>query len=326
MFTNVRSYLPFIIVIVAALSLALFGFVTGLGDFSARQAEQALATATPEGLLPGVTPSPTRPSSPPLRQPQDGLTVALSGEMANGGYWRWDDIVNLLGVYGTAGQLVSREVEGTTYRGVPLAYLLRYARVNAEADRLLLSTRSGRQVMYVLRDAGDFADYLIAATPQNTLAVVPPYGRAFNVLQELTGIRAALAADVREVRAAPIPARPDELMLAGSVERGGLWSWADLTGLLEVYGSAGAYQTVTVASGTYSGVPVPYLLDYARVTRDRVNVVKLYTRDSTSYTAYSGLATSESYIIARAADGSLILVQPGGEPEVLHELAVIEVP
>jgi len=83
---------------------------------------------------------------------------------------------------------------------------------------------------------------------------------------------------------------------------------------------------VTVASGTYSGVPVPYLLDYARVTRDRVNVVKLYTRDSTSYTAYSGLATSESYIIARAADGSLILVQPGGEPEVLHELAVIEVP
>lgn len=326
MFTNLRSYLPFAIVIGAALVLALFGFVTGLSDFNARQSAAAQATATPQGLIPGVTPSPTRPSSPPLRLPQDGLTIALSGEMANGGYWRWDDIVNLLGVYGTAGQLISREVEGTTYRGVPLAYLLRYVRLNAEAERLLLVTRAGRQVVYILRGADDFMDYLIAATPQNTLAVVPPYGRGFNVIQELASIQAARAADVRNVLTVAVPARPDQVNLAGYFQRGGLWSWSDLTGLLGVYGSAGAYQSVTVASGTYSGVPVRYLFDYAQVTRDRANLIYLYSREGTRSTATPALLTCTDCVIARASNGTLTLIQPGRQPETLFELAVIEIP
>ncbi len=201
MFTNVRSYLPFFILIGAALLLALVGFISGLSSFNANQQVAAQATATPVALVGGLTPTPARPSSPALRPPQDGLTVALSGEMANGGYWRWEDIANLSGVYGAAGQLQTVTRGGASYSGIPFSYLLRYAQINAGTDRLLVSTRSGRQTLYALGSIDDFAGYVIAPAPDNTLALLAPAGRDFDTLAGLTMIQAARANDVRDEQA-----------------------------------------------------------------------------------------------------------------------------
>lgn len=326
MFRNSNSSTPFIILIAVAALIALVGLVTGLGDFNARQ--QAVPTAAPAPVSDStdtVVQNDTRPYSPPLAQPQNTLTVALSGEMANGGYWSWDDIVNLLGVYGTAGQFQTATVDGTSYNGVPLSYLLSYARINGETDRLVLTNRQGRQYMYALNSVNAFSDYLIAAA-NNTLVVVPPSRQNLHMINNLVTIQALQQEDTALVQAVAIPANPTTLELSGEIERGGIWTWTDLTNLLAAYTTDGAYRTVATGNATYSGVPISYLIDYARVTRDRVNRVFLYNRSGTEYAAGAGLPGCLDCIIARSNNGTLLLVRPGQEPEVIFELAVIHIP
>ncbi|GAB4573832.1 MAG: hypothetical protein Kow0077_17460 [Anaerolineae bacterium] len=323
MFTNMRSYLPFIIIIAGALIFALVGFVTGL---NAEPAPPPAPVVDEPVRAATASPQPSRPHSPPVSPPRDPRTLALSGEMGNGGYWTWDDIVNLLGVYGTPGQFVTRRLGNTTFSGVPLHYLLRYARVNPEADRLLITSRGNRQQLFAMRSVEEFQNYLIVAQPNGTLALVPPSGQEFAVFSELMGIQAALAEDLESVRLVAIPASPEAVLLSGRFARGGVWTWTDLSNLLSVYDQPGAYRTVSVAGGTYSGVPVTFLLDYARVTGGRVNTVRLYNRYGSEYMDTAALTTCETCVIARSESGTLTMVRPGKDPEVIFEFAVLNVP
>lgn len=331
MFTNRSSYLPFIIIIVAALALALIGLVTGLSDFNTarRNATPEVPAAVAESFSDTVQTEDGRPVSPVLRPSSDTLTVALFGEMANGGYWRWDDIVNLLGVYGTAGQFQSATVSGTTYTGVPLTYLLRYAQVNGGTDRLTLRTRDGREFLYEMGSTDDFMSYIISTAPNNTLVVIPPSSLETNLINELVSIKAERTEQNRNTLVQEqeilIPASPDTLSLVGSIERGGQWTWTDLNNLLNVYAN-GTPTTVTTARGTFTGVPVPYLVEYAVLERAQNNLVFLYTRSGTEYTTTAAITVCADCIIFRTNDGSLTLVRPGNEPEVLPELAAIYIP
>lgn len=333
MWTNRNSYLPFIIIIVAALLLALVGFISGLSEFNAAQQNEtpeAPAAIAAESSGTGQT-GDVRPVSPPLRNSSDTLTVALYGEMANGGYWRWDDIVNLLGVYGTAGQFQSTTISGTTYEGVPLSYLLRYAQLNSGTDRLTLRTRDGRDYVYAANNINDFAAYIISTTSNNTLVVVPPASLELNIIIGLASIQAERTAEETNSNTSvldqdvPIPANPDALSLVGSIRRGGQWTWSDLNNLLDIYAN-GTPTTVTTSRGTFTGVPVPYLVEYAELENTRINLIFLYSRSGTEYTTTSGITVCAECIITQADNGSLTLVQPGSDPEVLLELAAIVIP
>ncbi len=330
MFRNSNNSTPFIILIAAAAVLALVGFVSGLRDLNNRQqaAPAEAAAVEPVSDAAADPQADGRPYSPPLAAPDDTRTLVLSGEMGNGGYWRWDEIVNLLGVYGTAGQYHSVTVSGTSYSGVPLAYLLRYARVNAEADRLVLRTREGREHTYAMGSADDFQNYIITAAPNNTLTIVPPSGLELSLVHNLMSIRAEVTEERRfgATPAIAIPASPSSLVLRGSFARGGEWTWADLTNLLGVYGTAGAYTTVNTAQGSFTGVPVSYLMDYAQLTRERANLILLYTRSGAETQTSSAFVRCTSCIIARSDTGTLTLVRPGESPEILPELAVIHIP
>lgn len=130
---------------------------------------EATITARPS------TPIPTNPpAAPNLPNPDDPLTIVLGGEFANGGYWTWDNISNLLGTYSSYGAYESVTVEGHTYTGVPLPFLLDYARVNQYSQTSVVITRDLGRFSYSTAQMRDCYSCLIVREDNGTLTLVLP--------------------------------------------------------------------------------------------------------------------------------------------------------
>ena len=132
-----------------------------------------LAEATRTAQI--VTALPTNPPTAPyLQDPLDPLTVVLGGEFANGGYWMWDDIANLLGVYAQYGAFVNIEIEGQTFSGVPLSYLFDYARLNPNTQSIVVFNRDNLRASFTAAQLRRCADCLIARGADDTLLLILP--------------------------------------------------------------------------------------------------------------------------------------------------------
>ncbi len=133
--------------------------------------------APTEGPTPTMIPFTPPPTNPPvaaaLENPTDPLTIVLGGYFGNGGYWQWNDIANLLGVYSSYNAFVTTTVNGQDYTGVPLTYLFNYARLNTGALSMTVFTRSG-QYTFQTRQLNTCEACLIARLPDDTLALVLP--------------------------------------------------------------------------------------------------------------------------------------------------------
>jgi hypothetical protein len=269
-----------------------------------------------------------RPFSVPVSPPADPMTLALIGQMARGGYWTWQDISNLTGVYGTPGEFQTATVNGVRYSGVPLAYLLRYVRLNDDADKLIVLSRGGSPHHFALSSPDDFMDYLIAPTSQNALALVLPEGQELRVIENLTYLEVQRVEASDPLNNAPIPGDPQAVYLAGNVSRSGTWTWEQISNLLGIYAAPERYQTVELQGRQYSGVPIAYLLDYADPTGRRPHGIMFYNRsgESTVY-FYNALENCLDCIITPAESGALTLLVPGNSTqEVWPELASIVFP
>lgn len=174
-----------------ALALCAMLALAGCGGATPAQpptteADAILATRT---ALP-FTPVPTRaPTAPPLQDPADPLTIVLGGEFARDGYWTWDDISNLLGVYAQYGAYTTVTVDGQDYAGVPIAYLLDYARVNQYARGLVVFIRQGGSYAFLTDQLRACDECVIARTPEGALALITPTGHP-PVIQPLVRIEA----------------------------------------------------------------------------------------------------------------------------------------
>jgi hypothetical protein len=109
-----------------------------------------------------------------LDDPTDPLTIVLGGEFSRGGYWAWEDIVNLLGVYAEWDAYTTVNVNGQDYAGVPIAFLLDYARVSPYAGGTVIFSQDGTSYSYTTRELLDCSDCVIAQTPEGTLALILP--------------------------------------------------------------------------------------------------------------------------------------------------------
>jgi hypothetical protein len=144
---------------------------SGDSDVSVTDRDVVAGTATAQA----VTAFPTlAPTAPYLDDPTDSLTVVLGGAYSNGGYWTWDDIANLLGVYDQYDAYVTSTADGVNYTGVPLPYLLRYARLNDYAQGTVFFTRDQQRFSYNTADLRDCMTCLIVRAPDETLTVVLP--------------------------------------------------------------------------------------------------------------------------------------------------------
>lgn len=293
-----------------------------------RQEERAVENAGAEAAVEDerentVLPA-NRPTTPLLQNPSDPLSIVLSGEMGNGGYWTWEDIGNLLGVYSAYNAFWTVEVQGQPYTGVPLPYLLDYARLNEYARTLVAVSRDETRFAFPVQGLSGCLECLVARSAADTLALLlPGYDPA--VVPDLMRIDivadAAISTSPTEVE---IPADSQALFLAGAFARGGLWTWDDVTNLLGVYAQYRAFQTAYVDGQEYVGVPLQYLLDYAAPSDTAIALV-FHDRDgeriSASLASLSGCAEC---LIALEEDNTLTLVLPGGEPPRIARLAGIE--
>ncbi len=170
------------------LMLALMIVLTGCGgggpEVPTAESDSILATRTAIAF----TPIPTRrPTATPLANPDDPLTIVLGGEYRRGGYWTWDDISNLLGVYETYDAYTTVTLDGQDYTGVPLDYLLDWAQVNPSARGTVIFTRNAGSFSFTTLELRDCEACLIARTANDTLALVLP-GRNPNLIDELVRI------------------------------------------------------------------------------------------------------------------------------------------
>jgi hypothetical protein len=163
------------------LSLMLVVFLAGCGGGQLVISDQGIdsqgADSEVEGTVTAlaITPFPTlAPTAPFLEDSADPLTLVLGGMYDNGGYWSWDDIVNLLGVYAQSGVYVTSTAEGVAYTGVPLPYLLRYARLSANVQGTTVFTREGVRETYQTSDLRECMTCLIVRASDDTLTLVLP--------------------------------------------------------------------------------------------------------------------------------------------------------
>lgn len=271
-----------------------------------------------------AAPPANRPTTPSLQNPSDPLSLVLSGEMSNGGYWTWEDIGNLLGVYSTYNAFWTVEVQGQAYTGVPLPYLLDYARLNEYARTLVAVSRDEARFAYPLHGLRQCAECLVARSAAGTLALLLP-GQDPAVVPNLMRIDivadAAISAAPMEVE---IPADSQSLFLAGAFARGGLWTWSDVTNLLGVYDQYQAFRTAYVDGQEYVGVPLSYLLDYALLGQTATALV-FHDRDGERIAAsVTNLGSCDTCLIAPAEDNTLTLILPEREPRQIARLAAIE--
>lgn len=170
------------------LMLALLILLTGCGGdeppATTLDAETILATRT---AMFTAVPTP-RPTATPLANSADPLTIVLGGEYRRGGYWTWDDIANLLGVYETYGAFTTVTADGQDYDGVPIAYLLDWAQINPGARGTVVFSRTAGSFNFTTQELQDCEeDCVIARTASNTLALVM-LGRTPAVIDDLVRI------------------------------------------------------------------------------------------------------------------------------------------
>ena len=159
----------------------------GNSDGTVTDREVIAGTATAQAA---ITPFPTlAPTAPYLDDPADSLTIVLGGTFGNGGYWTWDDIANLLGVYDQYDAYVSSTVDGVDYTGVPLPYLLRFARLSEYAQGMAVFTRDQQRYSYLTAELRECMECLIVRAPDDTLTLVLPPVTP-NVVERLVRIEA----------------------------------------------------------------------------------------------------------------------------------------
>ncbi len=160
-----------LVVLLAGLLLAAAGCRGGAGPVVVDDRTFAEATRT---AMP-VTPLPTSPpTAADLPDPDDPKTVVLGGQFSRGGYWTWEDISNLLGVYAQYGAYETVTAAGQTYSGVPLSYLLDYARVNPYAQAAAIFDRASQRFSFTTSQLRGCANCIIALSPGDTLTLVLP--------------------------------------------------------------------------------------------------------------------------------------------------------
>ncbi len=322
-----QKYQPYIVILGIAIALVLAGVSSAseAGVLPSVQADTMLgntdAIAQPAAAL--VAPA-ARETTASMQNPSDSMAIVLSGEMGNGGFWTWEDIGNLLGVYGTYGAYTQTVVDGLTVNGVPLSYLLHYVRINAYATVFVVTDRGEQRFTFAVSDLVNCAACTIALMPDNTLSLSLPgfEPAAIHGLMRIDAYEGAPA--VLPVQEMPVD--PQTVTLNGRFARGGEWNWNDISNLLGVYSTYNAYVTVTVSEQDYVGVPLSYLFDYAGIDAT-ANAIVVYDRagDVTSAPASALQASCTDCIIAQAQDGTLSLVMPGHEPAVIAQLAALEV-
>lgn len=320
-----NSYFRYTALIAIGLALIVTGISSGSGSSRAVAASPVEANVAVQVDNVEETAPVSEPAVPSyLDNPTEMNVVVLSGEFDNGGYWSWDDIANLLGIYSSYNAYATATVEGVTYEGVPLTYLLNYARLTTQANALVFTTHNGEQYSYTANQTGDFMGYLVALSADGELLLVLPYGQEPGVVQGLMRLEARQQAD--SSAAVPVSTDPQTVALVGGFQYDGNWSWEHIANLLGVYGSYNNYRRVSIRSEEHRGVPVQYLLDYAQLTNPRANAVLFHSRSGgRSSSTIATLADCLDCIIELADDGTLTLVLPGHSPEIMPLLAAIEV-
>ncbi|MBN1964838.1 MAG: hypothetical protein JW910_09335 [Anaerolineae bacterium] len=262
-----------------------------------------------------------RPTTPSMQNPHDPLAIVVTGEFGNGGYWAWDEIANLLGVYSSYGAFTETVLDGQEYPGVPLSYLLHYAELNSYADAITIVTREDQHYYQSVNSLRDCGDCLVARAPDDSLSLILP-GTTPDVIHHLL----RLEATPREVglEAPVIPNDTSSVFLAGQFRHGGYWTWDDLSNLLGIYSSYGAYVSIVVDGQTYTGVPLVYLIEYAGLD-PAANAIVVHNRSAErSAAAASEFSDCAACLVTLEADGTLTLVVPGMDVEVIPNLAGIE--
>jgi hypothetical protein len=324
---STKKYLPYILMLGLAAALVLVG-LSSAGDANAEVSSmqagilsEANEAAAPEVANPA--PPASRETTPAMQNPSETSAIVLSGEMGNGGYWNWEDISNLLGVYSAYGAYVQVTDAGQTLDGVPLSYLLHYARINAYAAAFMVTDRADAHYSFPAASLTQCSDCVIALASNNTVTLVLP-GFEPAVIHELMRIEAndgtAAVLSMQD-----LPANPQTIALLGRFQHGGDWTWEQISNLLGVYSSFGAYVRANADDQDFAGVPLSYLLEYAGL--DGVaNALVIYDRagDLTSAGASALQESCTNCIIAPAQDNTLVLIMPGHEPEIIAQLAAIE--
>ncbi len=170
-------YLALLILAVVLVTIGLFTFVT-----TPREVDTvSLApTSIPSSNTlfsqnqAGDAPPLNRPRTPRADNPSNSREVAVRGEFGNGGIWNWDDINNLLGVYGTYGAYVPVNVNGRELSGVPLSYLLSYAEMNEYAHTVVMTNEDRATGTYSASALVNCAACAIALDANDKLVVSLP--------------------------------------------------------------------------------------------------------------------------------------------------------
>ena len=321
-----KKYLPYLLMLGVAISLVMAGVTTSASGATSPQPVQA-------EILPGfdeapssvqVAPPASRETTPALQSPSDPAAIVLSGEMGNGGLWSWEDIGNLLGVYSSYGAYVQVTVDGQTLNGVPLSFLLHYARLNAYAATIVFTNRGEDHFSFSAASLSNCAACVVAQAEDHSLTLVMPGFEPASISRVMRLEAYDNAPAVLTVQ--DMPANPQTINLKGAFARGGEWTWEQIVNLLGVYSTYEAYVNAYAEDQSYAGVPLSYLFDYAGLDAN-ANAIVIYDRagDVTSAAATALQASCDNCIIAPVSDGTVALVMPGHTPEVIAQLAVIEV-
>ncbi len=141
-------------------------------------------TPTPLAGVPLVAVPPTAAAVP---DSDDPLTIVLGGAYVNGGYWSWADIANLLGVYGEYDVYTTVSVDGVDYTGVPLTYLLTYARLDSSAQTTVFFTRNNESISVGTSMLNSCEDCLLVRAADDTISAILPF-RQPSVITQLVRI------------------------------------------------------------------------------------------------------------------------------------------
>jgi len=117
----------------------------------------------------------------------DPLTIVLGGAYVNGGYWTWEDITNLLGVYGEYDVYATTTVDGVDYTGVPLSYLQTFAQLDPSAQTTVFFTRNNGSIAVTTSLVRDCANCLLVRAADDTISAILPF-RQPSVIPQLVRI------------------------------------------------------------------------------------------------------------------------------------------
>lgn len=248
-------------------------------------------------------------------------SIRVSGDIEGPTAWTWEDIANLLGVYGSPGNFQQHTVNGVTYEGVPLSYLLHYVQMESRANTLRASLNGGLQQIYRFNQLDDLVNYLVALAPDGSFVLLAPSEQGIAVLPDLFRLNVQYSAqDV-------IPGDPQVINLNGSFQQGGAWTWSDIVNLLGVFAETSDLKTAQIGGTTYSGVPLIHLLNYARILNSQPDQLIIYNRNGLRQNMQlTPLLSCLECLIVSENNGTLTLVMPGQSPELFPELAAIEIP